>query len=134
MTAIPWGIAPRRGHVVLVELDPALAPEQNKTRPCVVVSNDGANAAATRTGNAMVTVIPLTRTLRPGGVDRPYQAVIEPDESGLPARSVAQAEQVRSVSVRRIVRVIGHLDHQAQTRLDNALRVHLALNGITLSS
>jgi mRNA interferase MazF len=122
-----WDIPPRRGHVVLVELDPVVGPEQNKTRPCVIVSNDGANAAAARTGNAMMTVIPMTRTL--GHEIRPYQAVIETEESGLPARSVAQAEQVRSVSVRRVVRVVGQLSHEAMGRVDDALRVHLALGG-----
>ena len=127
MTAPYWDRPPRRGHVVLVELDPAIAPEQSTTRPCVIVSNDGANAAATRTGNAMLTVVPLTRTQNASGRERPYQAIIEPDESGLAATSVAQAEQVRSVSVRRVVKVVGHLSRAAQARLDEALRVHLAL-------
>jgi len=127
MTTAPWDIPVRRGHVVLVELDPAVSPEQNKTRPCVVVSNDGANAAATITGNAMVTVVPLTRTRNTTGRARPYQAVIEPDESGLAVTSVAQAEQVRSVSIRRVVRIIGRLTPRAQDRLDLALKVHLAL-------
>jgi len=127
MSTAMWDIPPRRGHIVLVELDPAVSPEQNKTRPCVVVSNDGANAAATQTGNAMLTVVPLTRTLNQTGRPRPYQVVIEPTESGLPHASTAQAEQVRSVSVRRVVRVIGQLDRSAQARLDDALRVHLGL-------
>jgi len=112
----------------LVELDPAVAPEQNKTRPCVVVSNDGANTAATRTGNGVLTVVPLTRTRSSVGANRPYQTVVDADESGLPVASVAQAEQVRSVSIRRFVRVIGSLNYQAQARLDDALRVHLSLN------
>jgi len=120
-------IPPRRGHIVLVELDPVVAPEQNKTRPCVIVSNDGANAAATRTGNAMITVVPLTRTMNTSRHERPYQAVIEPHESGLSNISVAQAEQVRSVSVRRVARIVGNLTHEAMVRVDDALRVHLAL-------
>ncbi|MDR0847850.1 MAG: type II toxin-antitoxin system PemK/MazF family toxin [Propionibacteriaceae bacterium] len=123
-----WDIPPRRGHVVLVELDPAVDPEQNKTRPCIIVSNDGANAAAARTGNTMLTVVPLTRTLNTTGRDRPYQTVILPEESGLSVQSTAQAEQVRSVSVRRVVRVIGHLNFEAMARVDEALKVHLALN------
>jgi len=120
-------IPPRRGHIVLVELDPVVAPEQNQTKPCVIVSNDGANAAATRTGNAMITVVPLTRTMNTSRHERPYQAVIEPHESGLSNISVAQAEQVRSVSVRRVARIVGNLTHEAMARVDDALRVHLAL-------
>ena len=127
MNTLPWDIPLRRGHVVLVELDPAVRPEQNKTRPCVVVSNDGANAAASRTGNAMITVVPLTSTLNTSGHDRPYQTIVTPEESGLPQVSTAQAEQIRSISVRRVVRVVGHLNLAAQARLDDAICVHLAL-------
>jgi len=123
-----WDIPLHRGHIILVELDPAVSPEQNKTRPCVVVSNDGANAAATRTGHAMITVVPLTRTLNTSGRDRPYQTVLTPQESGLPHVSTAQAEQVRSISVRRVVRIVSRLNPIALARLDEALRVHLALS------
>jgi len=128
MSSPLWEIPLRRGCIVLVELDLAVSPEQNKTRPCVVVSNDGANAAAMRTGNAMVTVVPLTRTLNSSGRERPYQTVVLPEESGLQHPSTAQAEQVRSISVRRVVRVIGRLNHTALARLNDALRVHLALD------
>lgn len=123
-----WDIPPRRGHIVLVELDPVVDPEQNKIRPCIIVSNDGANAAATQTGNTMLTVIPLTRTLNTTRRDRPYQTVITPEESGLSAISTAQAEQVRSVSVRRITRIVGHLNYEAMARVNDALKIHLALD------
>jgi len=122
-----WDIAPRRGHIVLVELDPAIPPEQNKTRPCVIVSNDGANNASIRTWNSTFTVVPLTRTIK-SNLSRPYQVVVEPEETGLPFASTAQAEQVRAVSARRVVRVIGHFTPEAMARLDSALRVHLALD------
>jgi len=52
-----------RGYIVLIKLDPVVSPGQNKTRPCVVVGNDGANATAIRTSNAVVAVLPLARTL-----------------------------------------------------------------------
>jgi len=128
MSTPMWDIPLHRGHIVLVELDPAISPEQNKTRPCIVVSNDGANAAAMRTGNAMITVVPLTPTLNTSGHDRPYQTVVTTQESGLPYISTAQAEQVRSISVRRVVRILSRLNPVALARLDDALGVHLALN------
>ena len=129
MTAPVWSLPLRRGLVILVELDPAVSPEQNKTRPCIVVSNDGANAAAARTGNAVLTVVPLTRTVGPDAAHRPYQTRLAPEETGLTALSTAQAEQVRSVSIRRVARVVGRLGPEAMARVDEALRVHLALDG-----
>jgi mRNA interferase MazF len=116
-----------RGSIVTVEFDPAQGAEQNKTRPAVVVSNDGANAAVGRLGYGVVTVVPLTSTVTRGGRPRPYQAVVTADESGLDRDSTAQAEQVRSVSVGRVVRLAGRLTTEAMARVDEALRVHLAL-------
>jgi mRNA interferase MazF len=117
----------RRGCVVMVEFDPAQGAEQNKTRPAVVVSNDGANTAAGRGGYGVVTVVPLTSAVNHGGRPRPYQAVVAAGESGLEIDSTAQAEQVRSVSIGRIVCLAGRLNAEALARIDEALRVHLAL-------
>lgn len=109
---------------MLVEFDPARGPEQSKTRPAVIVSNDGANAAAERSAYGVVTVVPVT-----GNVDsvRPYQVLLPAERTGLDRDSKAQAEQVRSVSVDRIVRPLGRLDAELSAALDDALRVHLSL-------
>ncbi|MCL1842115.1 MAG: type II toxin-antitoxin system PemK/MazF family toxin [Propionibacteriaceae bacterium] len=120
-----WMMPLRRGQIVLVELDPAVGPEQNKTRPCVVVSNDAANAAAARLGYAMITVAPMTSRVQ--AAPRPYQTSIAPDESGLRVASTVQAEQIRSVSVRRVVRAMGVLSREAMARVDDAVRYQLAL-------
>ncbi len=40
----------RHGEIVTVNPDPARGSEASKTRPAVVVSNDAANATATRLG------------------------------------------------------------------------------------
>ena len=85
---------------------PFSAIEANKRRPAVVVSNDSANAVATRLGRGVVTVVPVT-----GNVSRvrPFQVLLEADLVGLRLDSKAQAEQVRSVSVERLGRSIGRL-------------------------
>jgi mRNA interferase MazF len=127
MNAPLWDVPVRRGQIIMVSLDPAVSPEQNKVRPCVVVSNDGANDAALRTGNAMITIVPSAKALNRSGRERPYQTLIGPEESGLPALSTAQCEQVRSVSVRRVVRIAGVLSYEVMARIDEALRVQLAL-------
>ncbi|RZK93391.1 MAG: type II toxin-antitoxin system PemK/MazF family toxin, partial [Rhodococcus sp. (in: high G+C Gram-positive bacteria)] len=52
----------------------------------------------------------------------------EPDESGMPRESKAQAEQVRSVSVRRLDGdPVGKLSTRTLAALEEALRLHLDL-------
>ncbi|MFG3520459.1 type II toxin-antitoxin system PemK/MazF family toxin [Nocardia nova] len=113
----------RRGDVVLVDLDPVRGNEVAKTRPAVVVSNDGANRRAVQLGRGVVTVVPVT-----SNTDRifPFQVLLE-DVPGLRVASKAQAEQVRSVSVERIGRVLGTLPPALVKDLDRALRLHLSL-------
>src|ERR1700690_3558514 len=114
----------RRGEIVTVSLDPALGSEASKTRPAVVVSNDAANATATRLGRGVVTVVPVTsNTAR----IYPFQVRLPARETGLARDSKAQAEQVRSVAVERIGERVGQLPAALVTELDQALRVHLSL-------
>ncbi len=90
----------------MVDFDPAQGAETNKVRPAVVVSNDAANAAATRLGRGVVTVVPVT-----SNVSRvyPFQVLLSAADTGLPRDSKAQAEQVRAVAVDRIGRLCGEL-------------------------
>lgn len=114
----------RRGEIVSVNLAPALGSEANKTRPAVVVSNDAANATATRLGRGVITVVPVT-----SNITRiyPFQVLLPAHQTGLPRDSKAQAEQVRSVSVERIGAQLGQLPAALISELDRALRVQLSL-------
>ena len=114
----------RRGDVVLVDLDPARPSESAKTRPAILVSNDGANRTAQQLGRGVVTIVPLTTNVR-----RIYafQVLLPARSAGLRQASKAQAEQIRSVSVDRILDTIGHLEPERMRELDDALRLHLDL-------
>jgi mRNA interferase MazF len=114
----------RRGEIRWVDLDPVRGAESNKRRPAVIVSNDGANAAATRLGRSVVTVVPVT-----SNVDNvyPFQVLLGSDATGLPRSSKAQAEQVRSVAVERIGERVGSVSGADLSALDDALRLHLSL-------
>jgi len=114
----------RRGDVVAVSPDPARGSEASKIRPAIVVSNDAANATATRLGRGVITVVPIT-----SNVARiyPFQVLLRADQTGLRQDSKAQAEQIRSVAVERVGRQIGSLPTALLAELDEALRVHLAL-------
>ena len=113
-----------RGDIRAVDLDPALPGEASKRRPAVIVSNDGANAGASRLGRGVVTVVPLT-----SNTDRvfPFQVLIPAAASGLPRDSKAQAEQVRAVSMQRVSDRLGAVPMNLMEQVDEALRLHLAL-------
>ena len=122
--ATAWATEVRRGEIVQVNLDPALGSEASKTRPAVIVSNDAANAAATRLGRGVITVVPVTSST---GRVYPFQVPLPARETGLPRDSKAQAEQVRSIAVERVGKRVGRLSAALAAELDQALRVHLSL-------
>lgn len=113
-----------RGNVFLASLDPAVGSEQGKVRPVVIVSNNAANDSAERRGRGVVTVVPITSNVR---AVYPFQVLLPSEESGLPAHSKAQAEQVRSISTDRLVRQIAVLPADLMRQVDDSLRLHLAL-------
>lgn len=113
-----------RGEVRLTDLEPARGSEADKRRPPIVVSNDRANAAATRLGRGVVTVVPVT-----SNVSRvfPFQVLLPAELTGLRADSKAQCEQVRAVSVQRLGPILGRIPATIMGELDEALRLHLQL-------
>lgn len=119
-----WTALVRRGEIHLINLEPARSGEANKRRPGVIVSNDGANVAAERTGQGVITIVPVT-----SNISRvyPFQVLLRANLTGLEHDSKAQAEQVRSISVERLGIAIGEVPPELMTELDEALRLHLAL-------
>lgn len=114
----------RRGQIVLVSFDPAAGSEARKTTPAVLVSNDTANAAAARSVRATVSVVPVTtNTARV----LPLQVLLTASATGLDRDSKAQAEQVRTVAVSRIIRPVGWVPAELLGAIDDALRLHLSL-------
>ena len=113
-----------RGEIRSVDLDPARPGEADKRRPAVVISNDGANAAAARLGRGVIAVVPVTAR-----VERvyPFQVLLPARDTGLEEDSKAQTEQIRSVSMDRIGDRMGSLPFALMLEVDEALRLHLAL-------
>jgi mRNA interferase MazF len=114
----------RRGEIHIVDLDPPRGSEASKRRPAVIVSNDGANATATRLGRGVITILPIT-----SNTERvyPFQVLLTAATTGLQQDSKAQAEQVRSVAVQRVGELIGQVPAAVMLDIDEALRLHLAL-------
>ena len=114
----------RRGEIRRVDFEPARGSEPSKLRPAVIVSNEGANGAAARLGKGLVTVVPLSSNV---GSVLPFQVLVPSSESGLKADSKAQVEQIRGVDVSRIGPLLGTVPIQLMRKLDEALRIQLAL-------
>ena len=114
----------RRGDIHSIDLDPARGSEANKRRPAVVVSNDAANATASRLGRGVITVVPVT-----SNVERvyPFQVLLPAAVTGLGRDSKAQAEQIRSVAVQRVGDRLGVVSNATMLDIDEAMRLHLGL-------
>ena len=114
----------RRGEIYLVNFDPVKGGEANKRQPAVIVSNDGANTSAERSGQGVITIVPVTSM-----VSRiyPFQVMFPAGTVGLDLDSKAQAEQVRSISIERLGTAVGEVPYELMEKLDEALRIHLAL-------
>jgi mRNA interferase MazF len=114
----------RRGEIWLVDLEPAVGSEAGKRRPAIIVSNDAANATASRLGRGVLTVVPVT-----SNVERihPFQVELAASMTGLRVDSKAQAEQVRSIAFERFSRKAAEVPPDLMRRVDAALRLHLSL-------
>ena len=114
----------RRGDIYAVDLGPTRGSEANKRRPAVIVSNDAANATATRSGRGVLTVVPVT-----SNIERiyPFQVLLAAVDTGLDRDSKAQAEQIRSIAVKRVGVRLGVVPSATMLDIDEALRLHLGL-------
>ena len=98
----------RRFDVFLVNLDPTLGSEIQKTRPCLVVSPDEMNRFI-RT----IIIAPMTTK------GRPYPTRVECTFEGKEGQVVL--DQIRTVDKARLVRRLGRLEEQTQTAVLDTL-------------
>ncbi len=113
-----------RGDVWWVDLDPVRGSEAAKRRPAVIVGRDALVKAAMTRANGMVTVVPVTTNTTNV---YPFQVLLPAGTGGLPTASKAQAEQIRTISVTRLVERIGAVPPPVSNAIDNAIRLYLGL-------
>lgn len=93
--------SPKRGEVWLVNLDPTIGAEIQKTRPAVVVSSDVVGKLPLKL------VVPVT-DWKPYFASNLWHVWIEPTQTnGLTKPSAADVLQLRSVDTKRFVRQVG---------------------------
>jgi mRNA interferase MazF len=121
-----------RGEIYWVEFDPVKGSEQGGLRPALIVQNDVGNRHSPTT-----VVAAITRTIPPKSY--PFVVIIEPEESGLPERSVINCSQVATIQTsgsasrfrpppgETVLRPTGRLERGTMDRVASALRYNLGI-------
>ncbi len=99
----------KRYDVVLINLDPTVGAECQKTRPCVVVSPNDMNTSL----NTII-IAPLTSTRR-GWIFRPLV-------TGPKTKSEVALDQIRAVDKKRVIKKLGELSKKDQKSVYSILR------------
>ena len=94
---------PKRGEIWLVNLDPTVGAEIQKTRPVIVISSDYIGKLPLKL------VVPITDWKDSFELDLWHIRLDLSNENGLTKPSAADALQARSLDPRRFIRKIGIL-------------------------
>ena len=119
----PQFFSPVRGEIWLVQFEPSVGAETQKTRPALVLSRTDAGVLPLRV------VVPVT-TFQSRFAEFPWMVEVLPDESnGLKNRSVLDCFQPRSLDLQRFVRRWGEVD---AATVENAARTVAEVLGVDL--
>jgi mRNA interferase MazF len=106
---------PRRGEVWWVAFDPSLGGQIQKTRPAIIVSNNGANMALNR-----LIVVPLTSQIA-----KVYAGQTLVTLNGEPRK--AMADQLTTASKKRLRSKLGEISTSDIASVERAILLHLAI-------
>ena len=105
-----------RGDVYYVNFGPSIGGEIKKMRPAVIVSNDAANKYLNR-----VQAIPLTSQINKLYPSEAYVTIGN-------KKNKAMADQIATVSKKRLLRKIGKLLTRDMQKVEHAIIIHLDLH------
>ncbi|MBA3604261.1 MAG: type II toxin-antitoxin system PemK/MazF family toxin [Parachlamydiaceae bacterium] len=106
---------PRRGDIYWIKLDPTMGTETQKTRPCIILSNNSQNKKGLR-----VIAAPVTSKVK---TVYPFEAVVI--VQGRECKALM--DQIRALDKNRISSKIDSIDSSAMFRVEEALKVAVAL-------
>jgi len=93
----------KQGEIWLINLDPTVGAEMNKTRPAVIVNDD-------QLGKLPLKIVaPITDWKEHYRVASWMIAIDPSNQNGLIKKSSIDCFQIRSVSENRLIRKIGHI-------------------------
>lgn len=107
----------RQGEIWVINLDPTIGAEIQKTRPCVIVNDDSVGVLPLKT------IAPINE-YKDKFKDVPWMVTINPGhENGLDKKSVIDLFQVRSVAEERLVEHVGMIGADQILNVKAALKV-----------
>ena len=109
----------QRGDIYFIRLDSSTGSEQSGTRPAVILQNDVGNSCS-----PTLIVATLTSKTKKKATQPPHCLV---ELEGLEP-SIVQAEQIFTIDKSRVKRFVGHLTPEEMGRVDDAVKISLALN------
>ena len=93
----------KQGEIWLIDLDPTIGAEMNKTRPAVIVNDD-------QLGKLPLKIIAPITDWKEHYKAAPWMIAINPSkQNGLSKKSSIDCFQIRSVSKNRLIKQIGHI-------------------------
>lgn len=113
---------PKRGDIYWIQLDPTIGTEIQKTRPCVILSNNSQNKKGMR-----VIAAPITSKVK---TVYPFEAKITIKDR----ECKVLLDQIRALDKRRIASKIDTIDLHAMVQVEEALKVALALKRDLITS
>lgn len=113
---------PKKGSILLVNLDPIIGSEIGKKRPAAVVSNNINNERA-----QTITIVPITSSVNK---IYPFEVFLPSGSGNLQTNSKAKANQIRTIDKKRIVSEIGILNENLIKDIENALLIHLDIRSL----
>ena len=101
-----------RGEVWLIDLNPVVGHEQSGRRPALVVSDDLFNHGPAE----MVIILPITSKFRG------LRTHVELTGDYLDQKSYIKTEDIRSVSIRRLIKKFGQVDEPVMRSIEERLK------------
>ena len=108
----------KRGDVYYADLSPVVGSEQGGIRPVVVIQNDKGNRYS-----KTIIVAPISKKMSKPPI--PTHVIFE--DASLSYVSMILCEQLRTIDKKRLSQWICNLDNQTMKKIDQAIRVSLAL-------
>ena len=109
----------QRGDIYFVRLDNRTGSEQSGTRPAVILQNDVGNSCSP----TLIVATLTSKTEKKAA--QPTHCLVEPEKL---EPSFVQAEQIFTIDKSRVQNFAGHLTPEEMSRVDDAVKISLALN------
>ena len=113
-------MVPNRGDVYLVNFDPTIGAEIQKTRPALILQNNIGNRYSP------VTIVAAISSWK-GEALYPTEVSLEVYEGGLRVASLVLLNQIRTIDKQRLIKKTGTLTTETMERVDKALQISLGL-------